>query len=137
VKFFFDNNMSPHLARAVRELCKVEADVNEVLHLRDRFPPNIKDEEWIAALAKEGGWVIISQDGLRKNDLERAALRNCGLVVFALQRQWAQKAHWDKAQNLVRWWPAIMAQSKRFKGGAALGVPWKFSGAGQFTQIKL
>lgn len=137
MKFFFDNNMSPHLARAIRELCKAESDVREVLHLKDRFPPNISDVEWINALAQEGGWVIVSQDSLRKNDLERAALRNCGLVVFALQPQWAQQAHWNKAQNLVRWWPAIMTQSKRFKGGAALGVPWKFSGAGQFTQIKL
>lgn len=137
MKFFFDNNMSPHLAHAIRELCKADGDVREVLHLKDRFPPNISDVEWITDLAQDGGWVIVSQDSLRKNDLERAALRSCGLVVFALQPQWAQQPHWNKAQNLVRWWPALMAQSKRFKGGAALGVPWKFSGAGQFTQIKL
>jgi hypothetical protein len=63
-----------HLAHAVRELCKVEDSVHEVVHLRDRFAPNTKDHDWISALAAEGRWAVLSQDGLRKNDLERSAL---------------------------------------------------------------
>jgi hypothetical protein len=74
---------------------------------------------------------------LNKNDLKKTALRKSGLIVFALQRQWTQHAHWNKAQNMVRWWPAIIEQSKKYKGGAALGVPWKYSGSGQFIQIKI
>lgn len=129
--------MSPHLARAIGELCKPEHDVGEVVHLKDRFPQNIKDEDWINALASEGAWAVISQDALNKNHLEKAALRKSGLIVFTLQRQWTQEAHWNKAQNLVRWWPAIMDQSKKYKGGAAPAVPWRYSGSGQFVQIKL
>lgn len=128
--------MSPHLAHAIGELCKSELTPVEVVHLRDRFPRNIKDHEWIDALASEGGWAIISQDSLRKNDLERSALRRSKLVVFALHGQWGQHRHWEKAQNLVRWWPSIMEHSGKYRGGAALGVPWRYSG-GSFTQIKI
>ncbi|RKP45548.1 hypothetical protein [Trinickia fusca] len=136
MKYFFDNNLSPHLAHALSELSQVEAAVEAVVHLRDKFSPNAKDHDWITSLAAEGQWAVLSQDGLRKNDLERKALRESGLVVFVLHRQWAERRHWDKAQNLVRWWPALMEQSRRIRGGAAFRVPWRF-GAGQFEQIRL
>ncbi|MEO7496345.1 MAG: hypothetical protein ABIT83_06855 [Massilia sp.] len=122
MKFFFDNNLSPHLAHGIRELCKPEAQVDEVIHLRDRFAPTIKDHDWIAELARGGPWAVITQDVFNKNDLEREALRQSGLIVFALDRQWAQQKYWEKSRNLVRWWPAIMDQSSRIKGGAAYRV---------------
>jgi predicted nuclease of predicted toxin-antitoxin system len=136
VRFFFDNNISPHLAHAVRELCKVENNVEEVIHLRDRFSANTKDHEWITNLAKSGPWVVISQDTFIKNDLEREALRQSGLIVFVLDRQWSQHKHWPKSQNLVKWWPAIMEQSLRIKGGASYRVSWRYSG-GRVEQIRL
>ncbi|TCG04620.1 hypothetical protein BZM27_39675 [Paraburkholderia steynii] len=136
MKFFFDNNLSPYLARAIHELCHAEDAVEQVVHLRDKFPRNTKDHDWIAALGAEGHWVVISQDGLRKNDLERKALRDSGLIVFVLHRQWASRQHWDKAQNLVKWWPAIIDQSQRIKGGATFRVPFRF-GSGRFEQITL
>lgn len=105
MKYFFDNNLSLHLAHAVAELCKVEDSVEAVIHLRDKFAPNAKDHDWITALASEGHWAVVSQDGLRKNDLERKALRESGLIVFVLHRQWAERRHWDKAHNLVKWCP--------------------------------
>ena len=137
MKFFFDNNLSLSLAHAIRELCSPEELVREVVHLRDKFAPTTKDHDWIHGLASEGGWVIVSQDGFRKNDLEREALRKSGLIVFVLQRQWTGHRHWDKAHNLVRWWPAVMEQSRKIKGGAAFRIPWRYTGGGQFEQVRL
>lgn len=137
MKYFFDNNLSPHLAHAVGELCKAEDGTHTCAHLRDMYPPDCKDEVWIDGLAKDGGWTIVSQDRFDKNDAEREALRRAGLVVFALAKGWNDHKHWDKAQNLIRWWPAIMDQASKIKGGAMFRVPWKFSGAGKFEQIKL
>jgi len=119
----------------MRELSRIEADVSEVIHLTDRFPRDCPDPEWMAALATEGGWVVISQDRLRKNDVEREAMRRSGLLVFSLDRNWAQQSHWPKAQNLVKWWPAILEQARLIEGGAAFRVQWRH--AGRFTQIKL
>jgi PIN like domain len=40
VKFFFDHNMSPAMARAFRELFKKE---HEIVFLAERFPRDISD----------------------------------------------------------------------------------------------
>lgn len=136
MKFFFDNNLSPHLAAGIRELSRGgSVRSSQVIHLKDRFNQNAADHHWINELAEEGGWCIISQDSFRKNDLEREALCSSGLVVFVLARQWGEHKYWDKAQNLVRWWPAIEDYPTRVTGGAAIKVPWRMSG--KFEQIRL
>lgn len=135
MNYFFDNNLSPHLAHAIRELCKTDTRVTEVIHLRDKYPPNIKDHEWLSDLGKLGRWVVISQDTFRKNDLEREALRKSGLIVFALSKQWATHQYWLKAHNLVKWWPDVMDQVDRISGGAAYRVAWQHTK--RFEQIKI
>lgn len=137
MRFFFDNNLSKHLAHAVHDLCQFEIGDNSAFHLTDKFRPDCPDLEWIGALASEGDWVVISQDRLHKHDLERQALKKSGLIVFALDKHWASQQYWPKARNLIHWWPSIMEQAVRFQGGAALRVPWRLSGKGRFEQIQL
>lgn len=134
MKFLLDNNLSPHLAAALNELCRGESG-SSVFHLGQKFARNTPDHEWIPTLSEEGGWAIVSQDGFRKNDLECEALRRAGLAVFVLSRQWSSHRYWDKAQNLVRWWPHIEDYVQRIHGGAAVRVPWRVSG--RFEQIRL
>jgi PIN domain-containing protein len=65
VKFFFDNNLPPKLAKSLHLL--VEPD-HEVVHLKDRFSADAPDEEWITALAKQKDWIIVSGDlRIRRN----------------------------------------------------------------------
>lgn len=137
MRFFLDNNLSHLLAHALHALSQSEPRPIDVIHLTDRFQGPTEDAVWIRTLAAEGNWVVISQDRFGKNDLEREALRQSHLTVFALDRQWAQMRHWPKAQNLVRWWPAIMDQAARVQPGAAFRVPWRFSSQGQFEQIRI
>ena len=135
MKFFFDNNLSPYLAAAIHQLCKPHGV--EVVHLRQRFPGDCADHVWISALADEGDWSIISHDRFVKNDLEKDALRQSGLVAFILSRPWSRHQEWDKAWHLVRWWPRIMNQAALIEGGAVFEVPVQFSGKGRFKQIML
>jgi hypothetical protein len=137
VKFFFDNNLSPHLARAIGELCKADTQPAKVVHLRDLFAPDTEDHVWLGTLADEKDWVVISQDRFMKSDLEREAVRKSGLIVFALHNSWNDHRHWEKAQNLVKWWPALQDHATRYTGGAAIRVPWNFSGKGKVEQIQL
>ncbi|MFC4296643.1 hypothetical protein ACFO0J_01145 [Castellaniella hirudinis] len=134
MKFLFDNNLSPHFALALHELCQ-GASRYQIIPLGQKFPRNTPDHEWITALSVEGGWSIVSQDGFRKNDLEREALRKCGLAVFVLSKQWMDHTYWTKAQNLVKWWPAIEDYQARIQGGAAVRIPWRMTG--RFEQIRL
>ncbi len=134
MKFFFDRNWSPHLAAAIRELCRSER--HEVIYLDERFPKTCPDVEWIGTLAKEGGWSIVTMDRLRKNAAEREALRSTGILTFIFTGQWSHLKEWDKAAALVRWWPSIMNVSSAVASGA-FEVPVKFSGKGKLDQIKL
>ena len=51
MKVIIDENLSEHLARAVNALF---AGDHEVIHIRDRFGPSVKDVDWIARLSEEG-----------------------------------------------------------------------------------
>lgn len=59
-------------------------------------------------LAAEGGWIIISCDQFKKSKAEKELLRQRGPTVFVLDPQWANHVYWDKAAQLVRWWPKIL-----------------------------
>lgn len=133
MKFFIDNNLPPPLAHALRELSKPEN--HTVVHLKERYPADTKDVIWIDDLSKEGGWVVVTHDNLNKG-LEREALRQAGLIVFFLDKSWSDHRFWEKAYQLVRWWPRIIEQAGGIHGGAAFRVKWNFSGKGLFEQIK-
>ena len=109
----------------------------DVQHIREKFAPDISDIEFIHALAAEGDWCIVSQDRLTRNPLEKEVLRRSRLTAFILAKGWANHKEWDKTWHLIRWWPRIMEQADLVTGGAAFEVPFRFSGKGQFKQIKL
>lgn len=134
MKFLIDNNLSPYLAKAIAALC--EPDSVQVQHLRDKFPENTPDVDWIAALATEGDWAIVSQDRLTRKSPEREALRRSGLTAFILAKGWSNLQEWDKAWHLIRWWQRIM-QGAGLVSGGAFEVPVVFSGKGMLKQIAL
>ncbi len=133
MKFFFDNNLPPSLPRALNELCERES--HQAVALKDKFDQNIKDVEWIECLSNEKDWIVLTHDNLNKG-LEREALRRAGLVVFFLDKSWVNHNYWEKASQLIKWWPKIMEQAERIQGGAAFKVPWNLSGKGKFEQLR-
>ena len=134
MKFFIDNNLPPALARALDVLCQ-QFD-HSVLHLKDKFPSDTADSVWISSLAIEGAWVVITHDKLNKG-IEREALRQAGLLVFFLDKSWGDHKFWEKAHQLVKWWPRIIEQAEGIQGGATFKVTWNFSGKGKFEQVRL
>jgi hypothetical protein len=67
MRFFFDRNMSPYLARAIDILDRE----NEIRHHDQdpRFNERMTDIEWVSVLGKdEPAWIVLSGDGaiLRK-----------------------------------------------------------------------
>ena len=135
MRFFFDNNLSKRLARAIGELSATEGV--DVVHLTEKFPDDTPDVDWIDTLAAEEDWVVISQERLIKNPLEKEALRRSGLTAFILVKGWSKYQHWDKAAQMVRWWPRIMEMAELVEGGAVFEVPWRVTGKGKFHPIKL
>ena len=135
MKFLFDNNLPPSLARGVAELSRIDPDIREVVHLRDKFPRDTADEVWLPKLLTEGGWIVISSDQFKKSRAERELLRQRGLTVFVLDPQWANHLYWDKAARLVLWWPKIVNVAK-LTTKTAMRVPWKCTSKGTFEGIR-
>ena len=86
MKFFFDNCMSPVLAKALDLL---DRD-NSITHLRQRYPEanrkSIPDEKWLLEISKEGDFVVITQDLFTKTEIERRAFREARLTTFSLSK---------------------------------------------------
>ena len=135
MKFLFDNNLPPSLARGIAELSKFESDVETVIALRDKFKPGERDEQWLAALIDEGGWNVLSLDGFKKSPAEKELIRRRGLTVFVLDPQWS-KPYWEQTANLVKWWPKILGVA-RLTSKTALRVPWHFTNKSTFQQQRL
>ena len=92
MRFFFDNNLPPKLAKSLHVL--LEPD-HQVVHLKDKFAANTPDEIWMTELAKEQNWVIVSGDlQIRKNPHEAQAWRVAGHTTFFLKPGWINLQFW-------------------------------------------
>lgn len=120
MKFFFDNNLPPKLAKSLHLL--VEPD-HEVVHLKDRFPADVSDEEWITALAKEKEWIIVSGDlRIRKNPHVMEAWKSAGHTIFFLKPGWINLPLWTQTWKFVKSFPEIIATAAKARSGSEFFV---------------
>lgn len=124
MNFFIDNNLPPALAHALDALSKREG--HHVHAKRDKFPPNTPDVEWLGELAREGDWVILSEDrNILRKPHELAARMESGLTAFFLEKGWSSLNFWTTSAKLVQWWPKIMEQAENVASQVAYRVPVK------------
>ena len=120
MNFFFDNNLAPKLAHALNEL--VEPD-HKIVHLKDLFPPNIEDAEWMSKLPQQEGWIIITADvRIRRNPHEVQAWKEAGLTLFFLKPGWTDLKFWEQAAKFTKCMPELIEAASRAKRGAAFFV---------------
>ena len=125
MRFFFDNNLPPRLARALNALADPE---HSVVHLKDRFAGNTPDLVWLPQLGTETDWVIVSGDlRIRKNPHELSAWKAAKHTTFFLKNAWMALKFWDQAQKMVKCFPELVRQAERAPRGSQfqLGVNGK------------
>lgn len=132
MNYLFDNNISPKIAHAARELCNNGSDC-QIFHLRDKFPANTKDEVWLNNLINEGNWAIISIDRFKKSSVEKEALNSPRLISFILSNSWSKLTFWEQSYRLIRWMPQIIKQTTLNSYGV-FGIPVNY-GSGKFEQM--
>jgi hypothetical protein len=123
MRFFFDNCISPRLARAMNALVAPE---HEVVHLRAQFAPDTPDIAWIVALAKQGTWIIVSGDlRIRKRPQEREIWRAAKLTTFFMAENYMNVPDWEQVKWMIDKWPLMVDMASRVTPGAAFLVPKK------------
>lgn len=107
MKFFIDNNLSPLLARGMREFGE------DVIHLQDEFDEDADDEEWLPYVG-DNAYVLVTRDeSIRRRPAEIAALKRHRVGAFFLGGKTLSRC--ELIQQLVRNWPRMkeLAQKER------------------------
>jgi hypothetical protein len=123
VKVLVDENLSPALARSLNALFAGE---HEIIHIRDKFGPGVKDVDWMRRLSAEGRWIIISGDRrITRNRAEYETFRNSRLVGFFLSRGLNKSSVIKQMERLLALWVVIEQQAGIVAGGAMFELPMK------------
>jgi PIN like domain len=130
VKVVIDENLSPALAKALNALFNGE---HEVVHLKDKFGPSVKDADWIGRLSEEGRWIVISGDArITKRKAEQAAFRNSRLIGFFLAPSLNRSQVTKQMQRLLALWDDIEIIANRVAPGAMYELPM----SGKIKQLR-
>jgi hypothetical protein len=120
MRFFLDNCLAIRHARALNEMVKPE---HSFTHLQDKFAADTKDEDWIRALGREGGWIIISGDyRIGKSAHERRAWHESGLTAFFLSKGWTNIPPLQQHSKLALILDDIIEHAKGAKPGSGFSV---------------
>lgn len=133
MNFLFDNNISPKIAHAAREL--FQNNKHKIIHLTDKFTANTQDEVWLRQLIKEGNWALISIDRFQKNAFEKAALDDPNLISFILNNSWSKLRFIDQSYRLIRWIPQIISTAESNSCGV-FAIPINY-GSGKPERIEI
>lgn len=108
MKLLVDHNLPPRLARALHTLFEPE---HEVRALIDKFGrSDLKDEEWIPVLGREGGWAVLSADmTIARKKPSRDLFIRAGLVGFFLSPAIQRWALPRQTSRILRMWPAMIS----------------------------
>ncbi len=120
MRFFFDNNLSPKLARSLHELVRPE---HQVAHLKEKFSADTPDTVWLHSLAREEDWIIVSGDlQIRKNPHEIKAWQEAGHTTFFLKKGWIDLTFWDQAWKFAKVFRDVLDTAERARKGSAFFI---------------
>lgn len=130
MKVVIDENLPPALARALNALFAGE---HEIIHIRDRFGPNVADAKWIGELSHEGRWIVISGDRrITKVRAEQQAFSNSRLVGFFMASALKQSKTTTQMQRILVLWEGMEKIASSIAGGAMFELPIR----GDIRQLK-
>ena len=121
MKVFFDHNMSPAMARALRELFKQE---HEIATLAEKFRPDTPDVESIEELNREGRWVVFPAIA-GSPEIVLNITHSSNLIGFFLASGLHKAPVIKQMERILALWPAILTVPSTVQGGAMYELPMK------------
>ena len=124
--FVLDENLSPRLARGMREFGE------DVAHILDHFSEATGDEMWLPYVGDNHLTLITRDLKIRWRPAELRALREHEVGAFFLGGK--NRSRCDLIQQLIRNWPRIKGYAESEHRPFALRVPPRGT---KFTRIEL
>ena len=120
MKFFFDNNLAPKIAKGLNGFVSPD---HRVIHLKERFPADTNDIDWMRQLAQEEDLIIVTADvRIGKNPQEIEAWKQAGHTIFFLKPGWTHMKFWDQAQKFIKCFPSIIEKAQIAERGSSFIV---------------
>lgn len=107
MKLLIDHKLPPRLAQALNLIWEPD---HLVVALRDKFGrSDLKDDEWIIALGREGGWAILSADmNIARKRPSRDVFVSAGLVGFFFSPAMQKWPLHRQAARILTIWPQMV-----------------------------
>jgi hypothetical protein len=120
LKFVFDENFAPNLARALALL----DNEHEVASVVDKYGRGLDDIDWIPRLADEDeNWVILTIDKrISRNKKITEVWKQAGLTTFFFVGAWAHTSSWDRIVKTIGLWKNIVEKACQAKRGSVFKV---------------
>lgn len=113
------------MARAINAIVEPYFQ-HKAVALKDKFPVNTNDEDWITKLATEGDWCFITNDHrISRSKAEKLAFKRANLTGFVLSRGLAKLSVIQQTARLLMQWDLIETQFKIAAGGSMFEIPMK------------
>lgn len=107
MRFYFDENIAPRIARALAIL--TEAEPIEVYSTIDVFKRGAPDEEWIPKVGAKNGIVITQDLNIHRTRQQRELYRKHGVgVVFFKPPKKHGYSYWEMLTHILSSWPDIV-----------------------------
>ena len=121
MKLLVDHNLPPRLAGALKLIFAPE---DTVIAISEKFGrSDLRDDEWIPALGREGGWAVLSADmNIARKRPSRELFVRAGLVGFFLNSAMQKWPLSRQAARVLILWPQ-MASHMRTTAYGVFEVP--------------
>lgn len=108
MKLLIDHNLPPRMAQALHTIFEPD---HEVVSLWGKFGRhNLKDEEWIPALGREGGWAVLSADlNIARKRPSRELFIRAGLIGFFFSPAMQKWPLPRQAARILTIWPQMVS----------------------------
>lgn len=105
--------------KIAKALTALEKNVSS---LREHFPENTPDVDWLRELG-HNGWPFITVDKrIRTRPLERHEFKQANVTSFFLTSFFPKMQFWDQAVWLIKYWPRFENMANQVTRGSCFSV---------------
>lgn len=105
MKVYFDENISPHLAKGLHILEQPNNQGFEIYSIKEIFGSGIEDEKWIPIVGKENSIVITQDINIQRKSNQRELYKKHGIGIFFV-RPPSKKgySYWEMVEYTISRW---------------------------------
>ncbi len=130
MRFVFDENYPPAIARMLIPLAEAEGALYEVTSVSAMGLRGATDPELLTAICKDvkQGVLITTDKKLRSRPYEQQAVKDQGAIAVIGVSNWNQQSDlWRRSGMMLLWWPKIVETVETTDPASFLELPWNHS----------